>query len=290
MAEFWQAIVKAKLTDKSIEFVTGLSPHKVIPRSTLVHADQPLFFYTEKTPDEYVDLSDIPNLTPRFPAVFLERRLTWRVIDAPEEPLPSWRDEAWRRGGWLPGVLIEAVDLKRGGYVGRARARRLRQHLSGVVGKEAFGDSIKWCLVVYLYSANPKSSVIERPQVVWLIPIRKDGTVQPNKLGEGPSLTRIPVGGAMDELRTFAAQSAYADAARVYLFPALFAYAALNSPLTRLVKVEGEGPGPKGKTYDVDTEQLEEVLTTVGRAKEHGIVRAMLICRDHFFQDSQVRS
>lgn len=283
MATFWQAVVNARLTDRGIERITGLSPHRVMPRSVLVHADRPLLFYTDETPDEHVDLSDFPNLTPRFPAVFLERRLTWLTIGASKGPVPSWKDEAWRGGRWVSGLLVEAVDLERGGYVGRPRARTLRQSMSDVVGKEAFGDAIKWCLVIYLYSANPKNSVIEGPQVVWLIPVREDGTVQPNKLGEGPSLLRFPLGGAMDELKTRPARLAYADAARVYLFPALFAYTTFNSPFTRLVKVEEHRPGPRGNTYNADTEELQELLTTVGGAKEHGIVRAMLTCRDRFF-------
>src|SRR5215203_4244814 len=98
MAAFWQAVVNARLTDPSIEYFTGLSPHKVMPRSVLVHADQPLLYYSEKTPYEVVDLDDFPTLAPRFPAVFLERRLTWRTIGTPGEPLPSWRDETWRQG------------------------------------------------------------------------------------------------------------------------------------------------------------------------------------------------
>lgn len=282
MAAFWQAVVDAQLTDVGIEYITGKSPHKVMPRSTLVHADQPLLFYTEETPDEYVDLGDFPNLTPRFSAVFLERRLTWQIVGSSEESVPSWRDKDWRRGRWVSGMLIEAVDLERSGYVAKARAKILRKTISGVVGKEAYGNAIKWCLVIYLYSTSPKSSIIEGPQVVWLIPIKKNGKVQPNKLGEGPSLTRIPLGGAMDELRTMPAQLAYADAARAYLLPALFAYTTLNSPLTRLVKAEWNGVGPKGNMYDADTEKLEELLTTIGGAKEHGLVHAMLTCRDRF--------
>lgn len=86
----------------------------------------------------------------------------------------------------------------------------------------------------------------------------------------------------MDELETGPARSAYANAASVYLFPALFAYACFNSPLTRLVQDAKDSLGPKGKTYGADTEDLEEILTTVGKAKEHSIVHAMLTCRDSF--------
>ncbi len=284
MAEFWRAVVDGKLTEEGIEDLTGRSPHKVMPKSALVHADEPLLFYTEETPDEVVDLSDFPNLAPQFSATFIERTLTWRVLGAQGDPMPSWKDETWRQGRWVPGLLIEAVDLGRGGFVARARARRLREAMSGVAGDGAFAKDVKWSLVIYLYGANPQDARVEGPQVVWLIPVKKDGTVQPNRTGEGPSLTRVPLGGAMRELKTLPAQSAYADAARVYLYPALFAYAALNSPLTRPTKVETNGLGPRGNTYRTDTKELEEVLINVGGAKEHGLVRAMLTCRGHFFR------
>ena len=284
MAAFWQAVVKARLTDAGIEHFTGLSPHKVMPRSTLVHADQPLLYYTDKTPYEYVDLGDFPTLAPTFPAVFLERRLTWRTIGTTDDLLPSWRDGTWRQGRWVTGLLMEAVDLERRGYAARKRARTLRKTMSGVAGEEIFGDdAAKWSLIIYLYGANPKNPVVEGPQVTWIIPVRKDGTVQPNKLGEAPSLTRIPSGDSLEALRTRPAQSAYADAARAYLFPALFAYSALNSPLTRLTKAGPNEPGPRGNTYEADTEEFEEVLTTAGEAREHGVARAMLKCRDRLF-------
>lgn len=283
MAAFWQAVVKARLTDVGIEYFTGLSPHKVMPRSVLVHADQPLLYYTDKTPYEYVDLGDFPTLAPKFPAVFLERRLTWRTIGASDEPLPPWRDEAWRQGRWVTGLLMEAVDLERGGYAARKRARTLRKTMSDVAGEKVFGEDVKWSLVIYLYGENPKNPVVEGPQVTWLIPVRRDGTVQPNRVGEAPSLTRIPSGDSLEALRTRPAQSAYADAARAYLFPALFAYSALNSPLTRLKKLDPSAPGPRGNTYEAETEKFEEVLTTVGEAEEHGVARAMLKCRDRLF-------
>lgn len=283
MAQFWEVLRQNGSTIESVEILTGMDPDQVLPKSYLVHADLPLFYYSEQTPPEdYVDISDFPNLTPRFRNLFIERRMTWRTFGAPDEPLPSWQDSAWRHGFWVSGLLFEAVDLKSKRIDELPRIALLRERMRGVAGDGVYDEGLRWCLVAYLYSANPKHYVYEGPLVVWFIPIREDGSVQTNKFGSGASLTRQPVG---DGFKTGSAQSAYADAAIVYLLPALFVLTTLNSPLTSLVADRECRIGPRGKTFDADTERLQDLLSSAGKAMEEGLVRAMLTCRQHFFRN-----
>lgn len=275
----WETLLRRGMTVEVLDPPSGVPPYEVLRTARLVHADLPRLYYATGTPDEEVDLGDFPNLSPRFGRFFVEYRMMAQRLGGTEPPRPSWEDPMWRKGQWNSGLLFESVDLRGDRYVTPAGQERLRKLLSGVAGDGAYAEDVRWCLTAYLFCAHSRGFFPEGPLVAWLLPICEDGSVKINKLGEGPSLTAMPLA---DPHKTTPAQKAYAWDAQIYLFPALFAVAVMNSPLTRLVPANKGEPGPQGKTYDIDTDRLVEVLNTRGQAEEHGLPHAMLACRKHF--------
>lgn len=281
MVWLYETLVHSGTSIQAPDLPCGRTVDEILTKAKLVHADLPLIYYHEETPDEDVKIEPFPNLAPRFRTFFIERRLTWRTVGSQKAPLPSWKDPAWRKGEWVSGMLFDAIDLRDDPLVGPAGRETLREFLSGVAGEGAYDEDVRWCLTAYLFCVNPGYPMPEGPVVYWLLPVREDGSVKPNLTGEAPTLVGIPLAPGLE---TLSAQSEYADAALAYLLPGLFVATVMNSPLTRLVPVGKGEAGPRGRTYDLDTDRLKQVLNEKGNAQQFGLCHALLKCRDHFFR------
>lgn len=259
---------------------SGRTPDKVLSEAAVVHVDQAFDYYEMGTPDEkYIDVGDFPNLAPRFRALFIERRLPkYLVFDG--EPLSSYQDPRWWQGGWYSGLLFDCVSLNKDPVVTRAGRKNLRHTLAQQCGENAYSKDVRWCLSVYLVCASPYGGPTEGPLVNWLLPIKKDGSIQPNITGERPTLISMAMA---PEAKELAMQRSYVTSALVYLLPTLFAFSAINSPESRLAPADGS----RNKIFDLDISQLKDDLDTAGKANQpgFGLRRALTTCRSSFFSE-----